>query len=245
MIRAVLIDDLQPALKMLESDLQSHCPEILIVGRAGSVVRGAKLVRQLNPEVVFLDIELEDGTGFDLLEILPEIDFKIIFVTASDQHAIRAFRFSAIDYLLKPINVSDLMDAVHKIGVGDTREKVEVLLDYWSDKSDHSRIALHTSDEIKIVYLNKIIRCESDNNYTYFHFNDQNRFLVTRTLKYFDQLLVDKGFVRVHQTHLVNVDHIKSYIKTEGGYLLMSDGSQVPVSVRRKATVMELLSKRF
>ena len=230
---------------MLESDLQTHCPEIIIVGKAGSVVSGAKLVRQLKPDVVFLDIELEDGTGFDLLEILPEIDFKIIFVTASDQHAIKAFRFSAIDYLLKPINISDLKEAVHKIGVDDTKEKVEVLLDHWSDKSDSTRIALHSSEEIKIVYLQKIIRCESDNNYTYFHFDDQNKFLVTRTLKSFDQLLRYKGFIRVHQSHLVNVDHIKSYIKTEGGYLLMSDRSRVPVAVRKKAEVMELLSKRF
>jgi two-component system LytT family response regulator len=195
--------------------------------------------------VVFLDIELEDGSGFDLLQILPEVNFKIIFVTASDQHAIRAFRFSAIDYLLKPIDLESLKEAVGKAASNDSRANVEVLLDHWSGKPDSSRIALHSSDEIKVVDISDIVRCESDNNYTTFHFINKTRFLVTRTLKSFDQLLREKGFYRVHQSHLVNITHIKSYIKSEGGYLLMSDHSRVPVAVRKKAEVVELLDRRF
>jgi two-component system, LytTR family, response regulator len=245
MIKAVLIDDVPSALRMLERDLRENCPEVEITGTAGGVVSGAILLREVKPDVLFLDIELEDGTGFDLLQILPRIDFKIIFVTASDQHAIRAFRFSAIDYLLKPINGEELREAVQKAKSADTREKVDLLLDHWSEKGDPRRIALHSSDQIKIVDIQEIIRCESDNNYTRFYFVDGSRFLVTRTLKSYDQLFKDKGFIRVHQSHLVNAVHIKSYVKTEGGYLLMSDQSQVPVAVRKKAEVIEFLSRKF
>ncbi|MCB0687441.1 MAG: response regulator transcription factor [Saprospiraceae bacterium] len=245
MIKAVLIDDVPAALKMLASDLNQYCPEVEIVGTAGSVVEGAKLLKKLYPDVVFLDIELEDGTGFDLLQILPEVNFKIIFVTASDQHAIRAFRFSAIDYLLKPIDVDELKEAVFKASMVDSREKVDVLLDHWTDKAENNRLALHSSEEIKVVEIGNIIRCESDNNYTTFHFTNGTKFLVAKTLKSFDQILSEKGFYRVHQSHLVNVQHIKSYIKTEGGYLMMSDQSRVPVAVRKKTEVLELLSARF
>ncbi len=242
MIKAVLIDDIPAAIKMLESDLQTHCPEIEVIGKAASVVSAAKLLREMKPDVVFLDIELEDGNAFDLLQILPEISFKIIFVTASDKYAIRAFRFSAIDYLLKPIDIDELKDAVQKIKNSDSKEKIDVLLDHWSNKNASDRIALHSNDEIKIVNLLEIVRCESDNNYTNFYFVNKGRFLVTRTLKSYDQLLNESGFIRVHQSHLVNIKHIKSYVKTDGGYLLMSDQSRVPVAVRKKAEVMDLLS---
>jgi two-component system LytT family response regulator len=242
MIKAVLIDDIPAAIKMLESDLQTHCPEIEVIGKAASVVSAAKLLREMKPEVVFLDIELEDGNAFDLLQILPEINFKIIFVTASDKYAIRAFRFSAIDYLLKPIDIDELKAAVQKIKNYDSKEKIDVLLDHWSNKNVSDRIALHSNDEIKIVNLLDIVRCESDNNYTNFYFVNKGRFLVTRTLKSYDQLLSESGFIRVHQSHLVNIKHIKSYVKTDGGYLLMSDQSRVPVAVRKKAEVMDLLS---
>ncbi|MCB0669918.1 MAG: response regulator transcription factor [Saprospiraceae bacterium] len=244
-VRAVLIDDLPNALKMLEADLEICCPQVEIIGKAGSVVAGAKLLRQVTPDIVFLDIELEDGTGFDLLQILPEVNFKIIFVTASDQHAIRAFRFSAIDYLLKPIDLDELREAVQKATATDNREKVEVLLDHWTEKPESNRIALHSSDEIKVVDIDDIVRCESDNNYTTFYFTNKTKFLVTRTLKSFDQLLSEKGFYRVHQSHLINIAHVKSYIKTEGGYLLMSEGSHVPVAVRKKPEIIELLKNKF
>jgi two-component system LytT family response regulator len=244
MIKAVLIDDIPSAIEMLRADLNQHCPEVTIIGTADGVVSGAKLLRQLTPEVVFLDIEMQDGSGFDLLEILPEINFKIIFVTASDQHAIKAFRFSAIDYLLKPINVADLQEAVGKVAQIDSREKVEVLLEHWSQQEDQHRIALHTSEEIKIVNIKDIVRCESDNNYTYFHFLNGSKFLVTRTLKSFDILLSPHRFLRVHQSHLVNLNQVRSYMRSEGGYLLMADKSHVPVSVRKKAEVMEILDNK-
>ena len=243
MIKAVIVDDLPASVKMLEVDLREHCPEVEIIGKADGVISAVKLLKRVQPDVVFLDIEMEDGTGFDLLEILHEINFKIIFVTASDQHAIKAFRFSAIDYLLKPIDINELKDAVRKVEKADSKENVDVLLEHWSRQNESARIALHSSDQIKVVDIGDIVRCESDNNYTYFHFINGSKFLVTKTLKSFDTLLASHGFFRVHQSHLVNVAMIRSYIKTEGGYLLMRDESRIPVAVRKKAAVIELLEK--
>ncbi len=231
-----------PAQEALIDDLRTVGPEIEIIGRATGVVSAAKLLKEQRPDVLFLDIELEDGTGFDLLEILPEIDFKIIFTTASDQHAIRAFRFSAIDYLLKPIDLEALRDAISKIEASDSKEKVAVLLDHWDISNKSQRLALQNSDKIEVVSTDQIVRCEADNNYTTFFFLDGTQFLVSRTLKSYERILESQGFFRVHQSHLVNLSRIKTYVKTEGGYLVMEGGSRVPVSVRKKAKVIELLT---
>ncbi len=242
-IKAVIIDDLDSAQDSLIKDLEDHCPQVEVVGTAKGVISAAKLLKKVNPDVLFLDIELEDGTGFDLLEILPSIDYKIIFTTASDQHAIRAFRFSAIDYLLKPIDVDSLCEAVGKVKEIDSKEKVDVLMDHWSMRDNEQRITLQDSDQMLIVKLKEIIRCEAENNYTTFYLMSGDRFLVSKTLKSYERLLEGLGFVRVHQSHLVNTAHIKAYIKTEGGYLQVSSGDRVPVSLRKKALVTEIIAR--
>ncbi len=238
----MIIDDMLQAQEALASDLKVYCPQVEVCGRATGVVSAAKMLKNLSPDLVFLDIELEDGTGFDLLEILPQINFKIIFTTASDQHAIRAFRFSAIDYLLKPIDANALKEAVAKVGPHDSPANVEILLDRWAKPEERaSKIALHSADKIEVVEIQNIVRCESENNYTMFYFADGAKSLVSKTLKSFESMLTTVGFVRVHQSHLVNVQHIKAYIKTEGGYLMMRDGARVPVAVRKKALVIQML----
>lgn len=244
MIKAVIIDDIEQARKTLKEDLAAYCPEVTVIGEAEGVVSGARLLKTTAPDVVFLDIQMPDGTGFDLLEILPEINFKVIFTTASDAFAIRAFRFSAVDYLLKPVDPDDLMEAVKKLGEtnsSDESASLDVLMDNMKDQSAPKRLALHTLEEIRIAEVSEIIRCESSGNYTIFHFQDGSNLIVTKTLKEYDQLLSDSGFFRVHQSHLVNQNHIASYVKTEGGYLLMSNGHHVAVSLRKKAAVMEML----
>jgi two-component system LytT family response regulator len=243
MIKAVLIDDIPQALHLLRNDLENHCPEIEIIGEAKSVVEGAKVLRNLSPDVVFLDIELQDGTGFDILEILGDISFKIIFTTASDAHAIRAFRFSAIDYLLKPIDPAELKEAVNKLqeNTPNSKERIDLLLDAVKNKKGPKRLALHTLEKIQVVEINDIVRCESSGNYTTFYFADGTNLLVTKTLKEFDKMLADFEFIRVHQSHLVNAEHIREYAKTEGGYLVMKDGSRVPVSIRKKPEVIKML----
>ena len=187
---------------------------------------------------------MPDGTGFDLLEILPKVPFKIIFTTASDAFAIRAFRFSAVDYLLKPIDPDDLMESVNKLkSTPNAGQNLDLLMDNMKNQETPKKLSLHTQDKIQIVTVSDIIRCESSGNYTIFHFLDGTNLMVTRTLKEYDQLLSDSGFFRVHQSHLVNQKHITAFVKTEGGYLLMSNGQHVSVSLRKKAAVMEMLEK--
>jgi two-component system LytT family response regulator len=239
-ISAVIIDDMHDFIDLLSMDLATYCPEVTIIGTAHSVVAGAKLLKSLRPDVLFLDIELTDGTGFDLLEILPDIPFKIIFTTASDKHAIKAFRFSAIDYLLKPINPEELQAAVSRI-TKDNKAKVELLLNHWDQERDVNNIALHTSEKIRIISIDDIIRCAADNNYTIFYLTDGSKEMVSKTLKYFDIILQPKGFSRVHQSHLIQLNKIKSFVKTEGGYLIMEDGSRVSVSVRKRKKLFEAL----
>lgn len=244
MLKAVIIDDIQQARETLRADLETYCPDIEIIGEADGVVTGAKLLREQNPELVFLDIQMKDGSGFDLLEILGNAAFKTIFTTASDAYAIKAFRFSAVDYLLKPIDPDDLMNAVKKADIEkkDAKPSLDLLKDNLSGKGKkQSRIALSTQDKIHVVKISDIIRCESSVNYTTFYFDGGKKLLVTKTLKEFDDLLGEHNFIRVHQSHLVNAEFIKEFVKTDGGYLVMLDGSNVAVSSRKRATVMDWL----
>lgn len=239
MIRAVIIDDIPEAVTVLTSDLDNYCVNIEVVGSAGSVVTGAKLIKELQPDLVFLDIQLPDGSGFDILEILPETNFKLIFTTASDEYAVKAFKFSAVDYLLKPIDPDELMDAVSRI---EDQKKPGDRIDLLKENL-HSpkRIALNTLEKIHIVSVDEILRCESNINYTMFYFTDKTKLLVTKTLKEFDKLLSDHQFIRVHQSHLINTQFIKEFVKSDG-YIIMKDGTEVPVSTRKKQVLMDMIS---
>jgi two-component system LytT family response regulator len=239
-MRAVIIDDMDLARASLRADLQDHCPEIEIVGEASGVVEAAKLLKNLETDLIFLDIHMGDGEGFDLLDILPEHNARVIFTTASDEHAIKAFQYAAIDYLLKPISPDLLVKAVAKVKTlpSFSKENQETL-----KEDNRNNLVLSTSDELRVVSIEDIVRCKADGNYTHFVFNDNTKLLVTRTLKEFDKLLQEKGFLRVHQSHLVNTSFIKAYIKTEGGYLLLHNDEHVPVSVRKKPMVMKAVAK--
>jgi two-component system LytT family response regulator len=244
MLKAIIIDDIEQARKTLKKDLNTYCPEIEIVGEAGGVVEGARLLQKVQPDVLFLDIQMNDGSGFDLLEILKEIPFRIIFTTASDAHAIKAFRFSAVDYLLKPIDPEELKEAVRKASemLHGKEKGIELLKNTMSSGGKkQEKLALHSLDKIHIVTITDILRCESNINYTEFHFSGGRKLLVTRTLKDFEELLSGHGFFRVHNSHLINTRYIKEFIKTDGGYLVMQDGTNVPVSSRKRPEVMKML----
>jgi two-component system LytT family response regulator len=244
MIKAIIIDDIQQARVTLKKDLEVYAKDVVVIGEANGVVEGAKLLRTLQPDVLFLDIQMQDGSGFDLLDILKDIPFKIIFITASDAHAIKAFRYAAIDYLLKPVDPDELTAALTKFREQklNENEKYKLLNDSLkNNQRAHERLALHTQDKIFIVNISDIIRCESNVNYTEFYFTNAQKLLVTRTLKDFEDLLGDQGFYRVHQSHLVNTKYIKEFIKTDGGYLLMNDGCTVPVSSRKRPEVIKML----
>lgn len=243
--KAVIIDDMKDAREALKSELEMHCPEIELIGEAESVISGSKLLKKVNPDILFLDIELEDGTGFDILEIIDEYSFHVIFTTASDAFAIKAFRFSALDYLMKPVDPDELMEAISKIDLihqNNTSDQLEILKESLDEQKVPEKIALHTQDKIQLVALKNIIRCEADGNYTSFHFTEGKELLVTKTLKEFDELLSNFGFIRTHQSHLANLYHVNEFIKTEGGYLRMSNGSDVPVSFRKRSEVIKRLN---
>lgn len=244
MIKAIIIDDIEQARITLKKDLEVYAPDVTVIGEANGVVEGAKILKKLRPDVLFLDIQMQDGSGFDLLDILDKIPFKIIFITASDAHAIKAFRYAAIDYLLKPIDPDELIASLARCREQNLNEneKYKLLNDSLKEQQKpHERLALHTQDKIHIVNINDIIRCESNVNYTEFFFQDGKKLLVTRTLKDFEDLLSDQGFYRVHQSFLVNTRFIKEFVKEYGGFLLMSDGSSIPVSTRKRPEVMKML----
>lgn len=242
---AILVDDMPQALEMLQNDISNNHPNIQIIGIASSVVEAAKLLRKEQPDILFLDIMLGDGTGFDVLEIFPDLSSKIIFVTASDQFAIKAFKFAAIDYVLKPYSNKDLDDAINKAlaHIQPKKEQLSLLQESITKPNRQpENISLHTLDKIMVVAIKEIIRCKSDNNYTTFFFENGTKIMVTKTLKYFSDLLKDNHFLRVHQSHLINIKYIKEFIKADGGYLVLKDKSTVPVSVRKRAEVLETLN---
>lgn len=245
-MKAIIIDDIEQARETLRKDLNDYTPSVEIIGEAEGVVSGMKLLKEITPDILFLDIQMQDGSGFDLLDILPNIPFKIIFITASDAHAIKAFKYAAIDYLLKPIDPDELIKAIEKCGneSGNESDKYKLLSDSLKNHGKpNEKIALHSQDKIQIVDIQSIIRCESSVNYTTFFFTDNRQIVVTKTLKEFNDLLAEQGFYRVHQSHLINTKFISEYVKTDGGHLIMSDQSIIPVSVRKRPEVIKMLGK--
>lgn len=246
MLTAIIIEDNPDALHLLKSDIERHHPEIEIINTAQSVVEAAKILRKSQPDILFLDIMLGDGTGFDVLEIFPDLSSKLIFVTASDEYAIRAFKFAAIDYVLKPYSEDDLNKAIQraKAQLQPNKERLSILKETLAaPEAKPDKISLHTLDKIIIVNLDDIVRCEADNNNTIFYLKDSPKVFVTKTLKYFADMLSSYEFLRVHQSHLVNIQFISAFIKTDGGYLLLKNKETVPVSVRKKVEVIEILDR--
>jgi len=246
MIKAIIIEDEKMSRETLRRMLEKYCPTVTVLAEADGYRKGLEEIRKQQPDVIFLDIQMPDGSGFRLLEELEEIDFEVIFTTAFDQFAIKAIKYSALDYLLKPIIPQDLIDAVNKVEkkISDsrTRKNLDKLLANVKSQEDFSRkIVLSTSEMIHVIHVDDIIRCESDNYYTNFHFTDGRRLLVSKTLKENEELLSRYNFIRPHKSHLVNTKYILNFIRQEGGYILMSDGSKVPVSRRKKDKILEII----
>jgi len=242
-LKAVIIDDMELARASLRADLADHCPQVEVVGEAEGVLSGAKLLKGVQPDILFLDIEMEDGDGFDLLDIIPNSLDSVIFVTAREDYALKAFQYSAVDYLLKPVEPELLKKAVAKMEEKKlaSQEQLAMLRQNMQDDAKLDRLALHTSDKIVVAEIKDIVRLEAMTNYTYFYFADGSKLLITKTLKEYDKMLGDSGFIRVHQSHLINMHHVQAYVKTEGGYIQMKNKDIVPVSVRKKSYVVSLL----
>lgn len=253
-IRSIIVDDERRSRETLASLLEKYCPHLEIVAFADSVITGVETVSTLAPDLLFLDIEMPFGSGFDLLEQLGDYSFEVIFTTAYDQYALRAFKFSALDYLLKPIDRDELIEAVARVSKRlesrrtqpqrPNNEYLEVLLHNMRNKHLHSsKIALPTSDGIVFVQVGNIVRCESERNYTNFCMLTGETILITRTLKEFEVMLTELGFYRVHHSHLVNIAYVKRYVKSDGGYLIMHDDSTVQISRKYKEGFLQRLQQ--
>jgi two-component system, LytTR family, response regulator len=247
MMTAIIIDDEQNNINNLKTLVEKNCPAVKIVATALNADSGEEIILHFKPDLIFLDIQMPGKGGFELLQSLLSVAFEIIFVTAYDKYAIQAIKFSAIDYLLKPINVADLTTAVEKAAKKITdkkqNEKLENLISFLHNqynKNSH-RIALPTLGETRFVPTNSIIRCESSNNYTTFYLNNKEKFVVSKPIYVYEELLNDYGFIRCHQSHLVNKSFIKSWVKTDSGYLLLEDGMQVPISKNRREAIKKAL----
>ncbi len=242
MIRTLIIDDEEQSRIALSKYLESYCKNIELVGQAFNVSDGIDKIHVHKPNLVFLDIEMPDGTGFDLLEKIENIDFNIIFVTAFDNYAVDAFRFSALDYLLKPVDPELLIKAVAKAGENKQARFLPRQLNLLKEgKNGFDKIALPVFDGILFVNIKDIIRCQSDRNYSVFHLKNGDKIMVARTLKEYEELLTSMRFFRIHHSHLINMAYVKKYIRGEGGSVLMDDGHEVEVARRRKEGFLEAL----
>lgn len=245
-MRTVLIDDDKTVRDNLKMLLNIYAPQTNIVGEASGVQEGLACIQTYKPDLVLLDVEMKDGTGFDLLSIYGTPDFKLIFVTGHNEYAIKAFKYSAIDYVLKPVDPDDLKLALSKaIEAQDLQEqKLKVSNLVHNKKSDNSeqKVLLKDAETVYLVSVNDIVRCESEANYTKFYLVDQRMIMVSRTLKEYDQLFEGKSFFRSHQSHLLNLNHFDRYEKKEGGIIHMKDGSTLPVAVRKKEALLSALS---
>ncbi len=247
-IKSVIIDDEINNCENLKNILNRYCPEVEISGIAHSAAAGLELIIQQKPQLVFLDIQMPGGSGFDLLESIKNPTFDVIFITAYNQYAIKAIRKSALDYLLKPVNILDLKEAVSRAIEQQEQEssKNENLQNYLNNQQvseTERKIALPTSERVLFVKVKDIIHCKGENNYTQIFLNDGKSILVSKTLKEYEELLSEDGFIRVHQSHLINTKHVQSYERHDGGYLKMSNGNSVSISRQRKDHVLSILNR--
>jgi len=247
MLRTVIIDDEDHIRDTLVNLLELNCPEVRVVGQASGVESGIAAIKEHQPELVFLDIQMKDGTGFDLLNGLRSIDFRVVFVTAYDNYAIQAFRFSAVDYLLKPVNPELLTGAVVRAAnmIREHYDKqMKVLESNLRTAGDRDKkIILRTSESIHLLEVCNIICCDSDSSYTTVHTVESEKIIVSRTLKDFEETLAICGFFRVHKSYLVNLAHIKRFDRQDGGYLIMTNGFRVPVASRKREEMLGLMEK--
>ena len=246
MYRTAIIDDDQLARRVLLRIITQNFPDIEIVGEADSIETGVELIHRAKPDLVFLDIEMPDGTGFDLIDRLAEVNFRLVFTTSYSDYAITAFKYSAFDYILKPVLPENVKSTIKRIGdipllegkqqVDELRNKIGV-----KKKSAEPTIALPDMNGFSIIKVKNILRCEGERNYSRVHYKDGTSVLISRTLLEFDHLLVPHGFCRIHRSHLINLECVDRYMKTDGGTVEMTDKSSLRVSPKYKEILLDKL----
>ncbi len=246
-MRVVIIEDEMPLRETNRKLLQNNFPEMEVVGEAGTANDAIAILKETNPDLVLMDIELADGNCFQVLQACKPYTFKVIFITAYNEFAIKAIKFSAIDYILKPINEFEFCNAVNQAIA--QRKQDELLLqtahfeEQYTRKAFSGKLLLRTSDTLHIVNIRDILYCKSDNSYTTFFIRNKKDLLVSHGIKEYEELLTPQGFIRPHQSYLVNINSIEKIDKTDGGFIIMENGKEIPISARRKQLVIDKLNR--
>lgn len=248
MLTAVIIDDEKNALEVLEMQLTRFCPEVTVVEKCQSGEQGIAAIRQHQPDLVFVDIEMPHVNGFDVLKATIGLQYEVIFTTAYDQFAIKAIKFSALDYLLKPIDIAELQAAVQKAiskkGSGSVAEKLNVLLQQLQQPAvKQERVALPVGDAMQFFHADEILRCEGESNYTHIYLSNGKKITTAKTLKDVEESLLGFSFYRIHKSHLVNINHISKVIRGDGGYVVMDDGTSITISRNKRDAFFESFRK--
>ena len=250
-MKTLIIEDEKKSREMLATLIKKNFPQLTIVGLAKNVAEGVEFINTLSPDLVFLDISMPDGTGFDVLEKTQGLKFDIIFTTATDKHALKAIKYSACDYLLKPIDVDELKPTVDKLiekhssktSTMPSMENLQFLIQNLKRADDnYSKITLPTGNAYEIVSIKDIIRCEAEGSYTNFILIGGKKLMVSASMKHYEDLLPTNDFIRIHHHHLININHVLRFLKVDGGYAIMSDNSQLEISRRKKDAFLEKLN---
>ena len=246
MIKAILIDDEKNCLSSLEILLNTHCPSVKILRKCQSALDSLPLIANLEPDLIFLDIEMPVMNGFDLMEQIRSNPVSVIFTTAFDQYAIQAIRYSALDYLLKPIDPKELVQSVQRLETHQSKptfEQFQFLIDKISQKEHtHKKLAIPNLEGFKMISIDDIVYCEADDNYTHIILKDATKIIASRTLKEIQRLMdVYHNFIRVHHSFLINLNEVLQYVRGDGGYLMMNDGSHINVSRNKKKNLLRYL----
>ncbi len=245
MTRTLIIDDERNNSELISNLLQKFCKNIEVCGIADSVQSGYELINLIKPDLIFLDIKMPDGSGFDLLSLFPKIEFKVVFITAHEEFALKAFQVSAIDYLLKPISPQALIASVTKanqlLSKEEINDRAQFLLTEINKDVSKRRLTLKTQERIYSVNYNEIVRFESDGSYTSVFFSDGKKLVISKLIKEFEDLLSEHDFFRVHQSHLINMEYFYCFEKSEN-QIRMKDDSIIPVSTRKKERVLSVIN---
>ncbi|MFK7933223.1 MAG: LytR/AlgR family response regulator transcription factor [Saprospiraceae bacterium] len=247
-IPAIIIEDEASGLNNLQNILQQHCPSVEVIGTAETVRSGISLLNNphIHPAVVFMDINLPDGTVFQLIDKLEKIDFEIVFVTAHEDHAIKACQYSSIGYIVKPIDPDLLVEAVERVSVKkptDIDKRLDVLHSHYNNPNAFRKMAISALDGIYFVNFGDIVRLEAEDNYTHIHLKGGERMTASKTIKSYESMLAPYNFYRVHKRHVINLNYMRKFVKGDGGYLIMDDGIKIEVSRRRRPAFMEQMRR--
>lgn len=248
MIKTVIVEDEPDLREVNRSLLLDNFVDIEVVGEADSVESGIELIKRTGPQLVLLDIEIKGGTGFQILQKLKPYNFKVIFITAFNEFALKAIKFSALDYVLKPVNEAEFCSAIEKaidlLSDDKSGMQIENFFEIYEKKKEDKKIVLKTSDSIHLVKLSNIKYCKSDNSYTTFFIEEKNKIMVSKSIKEYTELLEEYGFCRPHQSYLVNINFIDKIDKADGGFIILDDNTEIPVSTRKKQSILQILEKQ-